>query len=95
MVRILLIFLMAMLVIIAVLLNKKINDIAQMAGSEGNQIVLSKLLKDFSVSLIILALIGFIFVYFNTKVSALIYIAIIMLTSAFYSINLAKQIDSK
>ncbi|MGX7030384.1 hypothetical protein [Vagococcus zengguangii] len=95
MIRVLLLFLMAMLVAIALLLKTKAKGIAQVAGSEQAKISIEKLFKSFSISLIILAILGLVFVYFNSKATALIYIAIIMLTSAFYSISLAKQIDSK
>ncbi|MGX6962339.1 hypothetical protein [Vagococcus xieshaowenii] len=95
MVRILLIFLMIMLVIIGLVLKTKIPAITKIASNEQAKIKLTQLFKQLVNALMILAVVGLLFVYLNTKVSALLYIAIIMLTSAYFSIMLAKQIEAK
>ena len=87
--------LMFILIILSILLNKKITAITAMIQDEHSKECVQHLLKKFSNSLIGLAILGLGFLYLNTKTSALFYVAIIMLTSAFFSIELAKTIETK
>lgn len=93
MIPILLIIIILLLVLIGLFLAKKGKQFISVLTTDKNQVAAKQTVLQFSRTSLILAGLGVIVLIINHSTFSLIYICLIMLISAFFSISLAKKIS--
>ncbi|MGX6980009.1 hypothetical protein ACWN8V_12315 [Vagococcus elongatus] len=92
MIRLLTSILIIVLLFVAVMLNKYHQNISHVLGNGKTDEQICTAFKGFINWYFALSLLGLLFLYFNQKTATLIYLVLIMLVSAFYSLKISKNI---
>lgn len=92
-IRILLVIVVLVLFFVAYYLRKNNLSFSQVLAGDNQPEPIQTIFKQFAKTCLILALIGLIFLVLGHKSLALAYIAVVMIASAIFSINLSKLIS--
>lgn len=93
MIPILLILIILLLLAIGLFLSRKGTAFINVLTNEENQVAANQTINNFSRTSLVLSGLGLLILIFNHQTLSLIYICIIMLISAGFSISLAKKIS--